>query len=186
MSDPAADLLAAAHLFHKTALLWHDAEPEAPRAGTDIGLRALHLHKLNFDLWHHEDVVRRLGAADHEVARRKRCIDDLNARRNAAIEDLDAELLARLRPNPDAPTHTETPGTIADRLSILALRIAHTDTVEGASSRLAVLAEQFGDLSGGLEQLLGRVRDGEVGFKLYRQFKGAEQGSYCALFEGRA
>ena len=48
--------------------------------GTDsITAKALHLHALNFHLWHHEDAARHPGVGDREVARTKRAIDDLNA-----------------------------------------------------------------------------------------------------------
>lgn len=144
---------------------------------------ALHLHAINFALWHHEDAVRRPGAGDHEIAGRKRLIDDLNDQRNKAIEGIDVALLDRFQPNPLARLHTETPGTIIDRLSVLTLRILHT--ADPPNPCLAVLDEQYDDLFGGLEQLLTGVEVGDVRFKLYRQFKAAGQRSYCALFETR-
>jgi hypothetical protein len=179
------DLLFAVRQFHDSAMLWHAEEPADSSATGGIAATALGLHALNFALWHHEDAVRRAGAEDHEVARRKRCIDDLNARRNAAIEDIDACVLDRFELNPRAPLHTETPGTIVDRLSVLALRIVHTNRADRSDVRCAVLDEQYDDLVGGLEQLLTRLQAGEVGFKLYRQFKSAAQRSYCDLFESR-
>ena len=143
----------------------------------------LRLHALNFDLWHHEDAVRRPGATVSEVADRKRRIDDLNARRNAAIEDIDVALLDRFDPHRDgyAVLHTETPGMIVDRISVLTLRISHTD--QESCARLAILQEQHDDLLFGLEQFLKRIQDGVIGFRIYRQFKSAGQRSYCDLFE---
>ncbi|ORW87505.1 hypothetical protein AWB92_24140 [Mycobacterium sp. IEC1808] len=180
-SGAPADLLSAVRQFHDAALSWHGDEP-TPSDSAGIAAKALHLHAMNFGLWHHEDAVRRPGASDHEVARRKRCIDELNSRRNAAIEDLDATLLDRVDPNPNAPLHTETPGTIVDRLSVLALRILHTDR---PAPQLAVLDEQYDDLCRGLEQFLTRMLHGEIRFKPYRQFKSADQRSECGLFEDR-
>ncbi|OBH11093.1 hypothetical protein A9X04_19295 [Mycobacterium sp. E3247] len=183
--SPDAELLSAVRQFHDTALSWHGAEPASAADDGSIAAKALHLHAMNFGLWHHEDAVRRPGAGDNEVARRKRCIDDLNARRNAAIEDIDAALLARLNPSPSAALHTETPGTIVDRLSVLTLRILHTNRSEHGASHLGVLEEQYDDLLRGLERFLTRMRDGDLRFKLYRQFKSADQRGYCALFESR-
>jgi hypothetical protein len=180
-----ADLLSAVRKFHDVGLLWHSEEPADATAGDGIAAKALHLHALNFALWHHEDAVRRPGADDSEVARRKRRIDDLNAERNAAIENVDAAVLATVDLNHSAPLSTETPGTIVDRLSVLALRILHTNRVEQSSARCAVLEEQYDDLFRGLERFLPRMQAGEVSFKLYRQFKSAGQRSYCDLFEGR-
>ncbi|WP_175611314.1 DUF4254 domain-containing protein [Mycobacterium sp. SP-6446] len=179
------DLLSAVRQFYAVARSWHGEQPTADGAAGGIVEKALHLHAMNFGLWHHEDAARRTGAGDREVARNKRAIDDLNDRRNAAIEDIDAALLDAFEPsqNPRAPLHTETPGTVVDRLSVLALRILHTDSASDAGPRLAVLEEQYNDLFDGLLQFLTRLRGGEVRFKLYRQFKSAGQRSYCALFE---
>ena len=179
---PGSDLLSAVRQFDETALMWHHEEPPTASAGDSVAAKALHLHAMNFHLWHHEDAVRRAGVSDHEVADRKRRIDDLNARRNSAIEDIDATLLDLLNPHPGAPLSTETPGTIVDRLSVLALRILHTHRAERPTGHLAVLEEQYDDLLRGLERFLARMRDGEVRFKLYRQFKSAEQRSHCGLF----
>ncbi|MGD1344852.1 DUF4254 domain-containing protein [Mycobacterium seoulense] len=182
--DPTGgDLLAAVRQFSDLAQAWHRQEPEMSWESRTIAATALRLHAINFALWHHEDAVRRPGADDHEVARRKRTIDDLNARRNATVEDIDVTLLDRFPPNPTATLHTETPGTIVDRLSVLALRILHTDDRFGARHRL--LEEQYDDLFCGLDRLLAGIRGGEVRFKLYRQFKAEGQGSYCALLETR-
>lgn len=181
--SPTGDLLSTVRQFHDIALSWHCEEPDPSSRSTGIAGKALNLHALNFGLWHHEDAVRRAGVSDQEVARRKRCIDDLNAQRNAAVEDIDAALLDRIHPNEGAPLHTETPGTIVDRLSVLALRILHTNQARQAAAHPAVLTEQYDDLFRGLEGLLIRMQRGEIRFKLYRQFKSAEQRSYCALFE---
>ena len=180
-----ADLVSAVCQFYDTAMLWHREEPAVSADGAGIAAKALQLHALNFALWHHEDAVRRPGAHDHEVARRKRCIDDVNARRNVAIEDIDASLLDGIDLYPNALLHTETPGTIVDRLSVLALRIVHTNGADQSGARRAVLDAQYDDLFSGLGQLLARMRAGEVRFTLYRQFKSTAQRSYCDLFETR-
>ncbi|MEY8013638.1 DUF4254 domain-containing protein [Mycobacterium servetii] len=168
---------------HDTALVWHRTPPASSCTPDSITAKALHLHALNFHLWHHEDAARHPGVGDREVARTKRAIDDLNARRNAAIENIDAALLERLNPDNNAPLHTETPAMIVDRLSVLALRVLGTSATEWRGSRIAVLGEQYDDLLGGLERFLARIGDGQIGFKVYRQFKSAGQHSNCAAFE---
>ncbi|MEZ0352728.1 DUF4254 domain-containing protein [Mycobacterium sp. pR1184] len=178
-----ADLLAAVRRFNDIAMLWHTEESTEAPVGDGIAAKALHLHALNFALWHHEDAVRRPGADDQEVARRKRCIDDVNARRNGAIEDIDTDVLDLIDLNPNAALHTETPGTIVDRLSVLTLRIVHTDRDDQSGARRAVLDEQYDDLFAGLEQVLARMQAGQLRFKVYRQFKAAAQRSYCDLFD---
>ena len=81
-------------------------------------------HRANFALWHIEDEARIPGASASDLADVKRRVDWTNQRRNDLAEDLDRFLLGWLEerglPNPDAPLHSESPGLIVDRLSILA------------------------------------------------------------------
>jgi hypothetical protein len=85
-------------------------------------------------------------------------------------------------PNPDAPLHSESPGLIIDRLSILGLKIYHTrEEAERAEApaghaernreRLAILEEQRADLAHCLDQLWRDTLAGTRRFKLYRQLK---------------
>jgi uncharacterized protein DUF4254 len=143
-------------------------------------------HLANFELWHIEDEARRPGAADTELAEIKRRIDRTNQRRNDAVEELDECLLQQLGaaglPNPTAELHSETPGLMIDRLSILALKIYHTREetcrydappghVERNCERLAILEEQRADLAACLDALWSQVLAGGRRFKLYRQLK---------------
>src|SRR5262245_40365249 len=85
-------------------------------------------HVRNTMLWDEEDSARRTDVPDREIVRCKRCIDRYNQDRNDAIETIDVCLLEALEhtlPRPDARLHSETPGAIIDRLSILALKIHH-------------------------------------------------------------
>lgn len=143
-------------------------------------------HLANCELWHIEDEARALGATDEEIAGVKRRIDRTNQRRNDLAEALDRILLEWLAgrglPRPDAPLHSESPGLMIDRLSILALKIYHTreeatraDAPEGHAERnrlrLAVLEEQRADLAGCLDGLWRETLAGERRFKIYRQLK---------------
>ena len=143
-------------------------------------------HRANFELWHIEDEARRPGAADSELASVKRRVDHTNQRRNDLVEALDRFLLAWLEakrlPDPLAPLHSESPGLIIDRLSILSLKIYHTleeaerpDAPAGHAERnrgrLGILEEQRGDLAECLETLWQQTLTGARRFKLYRQLK---------------
>jgi hypothetical protein len=112
----------------------------------------------------------------------KHAIDTLNQRRNDLAEKMDLWLIDRLAQDPVAPLHSETPGLMIDRLSILALKIYHTReethrmsaTVEHRSrnvARLTLLEEQRDDLAGCLDVLWSEVLAGKRRFKLYRQMK---------------
>ncbi len=143
-------------------------------------------HRANFDLWHIEDEARTPGATDAELAGAKRRIDRTNQHRNDLAEELDRTLLhwlaAQGLPNADAALHSESPGLMIDRLSILALKIYHTREeaerqdapvghAERNQDRLAVLAEQRSDLAGCLDELWHETLAGKRKFKLYRQLK---------------
>lgn len=76
----------------------------------------------------------------------------------------------------------ETVGSLADKLSIVELKIYHmreqaerTDRSPGfretCEKNLAVLREQRDDLAGELSELLGDILEGRVVPKVYRQFK---------------
>ena len=143
-------------------------------------------HQANFSLWHIEDEARRPGASDAELAAVKRRIDKTNQQRNDLVEDLDKFLLEWLRkrnlPNQDAPLHSESPGLIIDRLSILSLKIYHTREEAERShapaghdernrERLAILEKQRRDLAGCLADLWREILEGKRRFELYRQLK---------------
>jgi hypothetical protein len=143
-------------------------------------------HHANFDLWHIEDEARTPEASDADLAAVKRRIDLTNQLRNDLVEDLDRRLLSWLEgrglPNPEAPLHSETPGQMIDRLSILSLKIYHTrEEAERKHApaghdvrnheRLAILEKQRRDLAGCLDTLWKEIQGGTRRFELYRQMK---------------
>jgi cell division protein FtsB len=172
-------------LHATTVEQWHAHEINNPYEGF------LHVvcmqHQQNFRLWHQEDVARSPDVSNADLAAVKRQIDKLNQQRNDLIERLDdcliAELAAkRVEPWQGARLNTETPGSVIDRLSILALRLYHmeeqahrNDATDGhiakVKARLEVLHEQQRDLSHSLGELLNDLFAGRKRLKVYRQFK---------------
>ncbi len=180
---------------------WHQCPEASPdvAAGSPAGetasganakdewlLAVARQHRANFDLWHIEDEARAPGATDAELAAVKRRIDATNQLRNDLSEELDRLLLGWLEqrglPSADAPLHSEPPGLIVDRLSILALKIYHTreeaersDAPAGHAARnqerLAILNEQRESLLGCLDALWREILSGDRRFKVYRQLK---------------
>jgi hypothetical protein len=113
-------------------------------------------------------------------------VDRTNQRRNDLAEQIDGMLLRWLEPhglpNAQAPLHSESPGLMIDRLSILALKIYHSREeaereeapaghAERNRERLAILEEQRGDLAGCLDALWRETLAGSRRFKIYRQMK---------------
>lgn len=177
---------------------WHDAALPAPQPGTVFEEQVLAQHRANFDLWHQEDLARDPEATDHAITVVKHAIDRLNQQRNDLAEQLDLALLAAAPAmDPAVPLHSETPGLMIDRLSILALKHFHTAEEAGRASadeahrernraRLATLQEQRTDLAGCLDQLWQEVLAGRRRFKLYRQLKMYNDPSLNPVLYGRA
>lgn len=171
--------------FHDACLdsgKWPDEEAPAHPPG-DLWPWIEENHGCNARLWREEDLARRRDVADAEVVANKRAIDAFNQRRNDAIERVDDRVLALLGPlREDARLHSETPGMMIDRLSILALKSramaaqarreeAGEAHVRRCTAALARLAEQRGDLAGCLDALLRDCAAGRARFKVYRGFK---------------
>jgi hypothetical protein len=160
------------HTHHPTSL--------APAPSDPFAQLVLNQHRANYDLWHREDDARDPDASDHTIAEIKHDIDRLNQLRNDLAEQIDTTLLKLCPDSPSAPLHSESPGLIIDRLSILALKIFHTTEQLHRSTpehqqrnqfRLLVLNEQRTDLAACLDALWSDVLAGRRRFKLYRQLK---------------
>lgn len=173
-------------MFVQCVERWHSG-PIVHDERSESLLKASVIHGCNFALWHEEDLARAEGVEENEIGKVKRRIDPLNQSRNDAIEALDAWVLAALREGGvqagvDAPLHSETVGSIVDRLSILTLKVYHmgeetrredADPAHRArcEEKLAILREQRADLAAALHALLEDLRLGRKRFKVYRQMK---------------
>ena len=169
------------HLQDSSTAEWHVHPSE--RGGSDLIGLVMRQHHANFDLWHEEDEARSPDASDATIANVKHAIDRLNQLRNDLVEQIDLALLKLAGPqNEAAPLHSETPGLIVDRLSILALKIYHTAEEAHRESateqhrtrnleRLFILEHQRDDLAACLDTLWQQILHGERRFQLYRQMK---------------
>ncbi|HSU20164.1 MAG TPA: DUF4254 domain-containing protein [Acidobacteriaceae bacterium] len=178
-------MLDAAHitvLQEQATRAWHGVHASAALPEDEFAALVVEQHRSNFDLWHEEDKARDPAAPDSAIAEVKRSIDRMNQRRNDLMERVDTVLFAAVKQNPDAPLHSETPGMIIDRLSILELKRYHTAEEiqrvgvddahrERNQERLRVLCEQRDDLMRCLDELWTEVTAGKRRFKLYRQMK---------------
>ncbi len=175
------DVRGSADLQEQWTAAWHEG---ATTPKVDPFERLLErVHRANFDLWHEEDRARDPAATAEEIAAVKHSIDRLNQQRNDAVEEIDLYLLGSLgEQRATAPLHSETPGMMLDRLSILSLKLFHTrieaersSATEGHRSRnrdrAALLSEQRSDLVECLARLLPEIQAGTRRFKLYRQLK---------------
>jgi hypothetical protein len=165
---------------------WYRSGAAVPAVAERDAFLALVLEQCarNYQLWNQEDQARRTDVTDAVIAGVKRAIDKLNQRRNDLIERLDEALVTGLGPamNQGAPLNSETPGSMIDRLAILALKCHHMEreslrTEAGAehcakcADKLAVLRVQRADLAGCFDELLAAAHAGERRFRVYRQHK---------------
>jgi len=141
--------------------------------------------KWNFMLWHEEDIARIPDIDPMRMVEAKRNIDKYNQARNNAMEKIDEWVLSYLEANginQGDKLHSETPGMMIDRLSIMALKKYHmaeevvrTDVSEEHRSKCAqkveVLKEQVADLALSLEGVFNDLEVSKLRFKVYRQFK---------------
>ncbi len=142
-------------------------------------------NQYNFLLWHQEDIARIKDIEPEKIVDAKRNIDRYNQLRNNAIEKIDEWILNFLMALPDQidqPMHSETPGMMIDRLSIMTLKRYHMfeetirtdvseDHIRVCKKKVEVLDEQITDLANCLRSVLSLLQGGKLKFKVYRQFK---------------
>lgn len=163
--------------------LWHTGPTETLSAEPWCHIERN--HRMNFDLWHEEDIARRDDLGAERVRQAKRTIDRCNQARNDAVERTDVWLLQSLGAGSQplrGALHSETPGMMIDRLSIMALKLYHMQEEAArvtapaeqrarCAAKAATIEEQMADLRHCLDELLRDIRAGVRRFKLYRQFK---------------
>ena len=179
------DVCSVVSLHYESVVRWHQSPIYNPFDGYLATVCTQ--HGFNFRLWHEEDIARSPLVSDARIAEVKRAIDKLNQQRNDWIEKLDDWLTQELNRRgivaaKSATQNTETPCSVIDRLSILALRIFHfeeqtlrTDApvehLESVNRTLAICRTQRDDLSRSLDELLMDIEAGRKLHKTYRQFK---------------
>ncbi|HPF36475.1 MAG TPA: DUF4254 domain-containing protein [Candidatus Krumholzibacteria bacterium] len=173
------------HAREATIGSWEDALAQVRPENRDWAGFSELLQLINTFQWHEEDKSRVHDAGDEVLASVKRIIDASNARRVKTIEVLDAVIWKILQagglPVADAPLNSESPGSIIDRITILALKLYHireelstaggTSAEEDLHARMESISEQMDDLALCLDQLLTDIVAGRRRIKLYRQVK---------------
>lgn len=164
---------------------WDEEIGYHPAENDEFLQLVLELHKYNYLIWHEEDIARREYVNSENIASVKRNIDKYNQRRNDAIEKVDEWLMINhfgYLADMDLPMRTETPGSVFDRLSILALKVFHMKEqteradvepshVAACNHKLLILIQQRQDLQHSLSGMLADLKSERIRMKIYRQFK---------------
>ncbi len=135
--------------------------------------RLRRLHLTNHTIWHFETEARAETASAEQIVTIKRGIDAVNQQRNNCMEELD-ELIFEEQKITDEETvslHSEPPGLMLDRISILSLKLYHYREMDKKSKTVELLAEQRNDLHEAYLRLIDDLEAGRKRFKIYRQFK---------------
>ena len=141
-------------------------------------------HAFNYQLWHAEDRARRDDKGFEFVYQAKREIDLHNQQRNNRMEAMDEWFFLQLQPSTElaCPVHSETPGMMIDRLSILALKNYHmalqstrqeVDAThrQNCLDKLRVIEAQQKQLQLCLTELLSAIQQKTRTYRVYHQFK---------------
>ena len=194
-------------LFFSTIEAWHENEESITTwedterhiqfpedLGDNTFLKLLfYLQLINCYQWHEEDKSHRDDLSDKVLAEIKKNIDRSNQRRNDLVEYFDHQVMAWYgelpkKAGPEAPLNSETPGSILDRLTVLALKINHlaarvdrAPRENGASrqafpdsedrKKLRILQEQWTDLMTCFQSLVEDFQEGRKRMQVYFQYK---------------
>jgi hypothetical protein len=115
-------------IFDSAFECWINKEFEDIESADLLSQESSILHVANAELWHLEDQVRLPDTPADVVAELKRRIDQSNQTRVDAANELDRLILELYSEQgtegliKESPLNTETPGQLADRLSILFLK----------------------------------------------------------------
>jgi hypothetical protein len=120
--------------------------------------------------WDAEDACRVPGAPAARVGRLKHRIDQLNARRTSLVEQIDTWAESAARHNPDALLHTETLGSVIDRLAIAWVRAGSLEE-SGDRLRAGLARRQLAELAGAYDSLVGEVTAGRRRLPAWRPLK---------------
>lgn len=162
-----------------------DTPMPTPYQGGSIEMLLFHKNWIDTVQWHYEDIIRNPAIDPVEALALKRRIDASNQDRTDKVEFLDSYFLdkySKVTLLAHATINTETIAWAIDRLSILALKIYHMRVEatrdhstaaqrEACAVKLAVLNDQWSDLTLAIEELIVDIEAGRKYIKVYKQMK---------------
>jgi hypothetical protein len=120
--------------------------------------------------WSAEDASRADEASAEMVASCKRLIDELNVRRVTLVEQIDEWVTRELRSQANASLHTETFGSVVDRMAIAWVRVNSLRDA-GASNQARLALRQLTELAAAYDDLVRDVAHGRRRLPSWRSLK---------------
>lgn len=121
--------------------------------------------------WHAEDASRVPGASVEDIAVSKRLIDELNARRVDLVQQVDEWVIRQIYSRGDASLHTETFGSVVDRLAIAWVRANSLISTNGSRVRTRWALRQLAELADAYDDLIRDVATGNRRLPMWRPLK---------------
>lgn len=121
--------------------------------------------------WYAEDDSRAPEASAEDIAASKRLIDELNAHRVALVEQIDMWVARVIYSRADASLHTETLGSVVDRLAIAWVRANSLINTTDARDRACVALRQLAELADAYDDLIRDVAAGHRRLPAWRPLK---------------
>lgn len=121
--------------------------------------------------WNAEDASRATGTSAEDIATSKRLIDELNARRVSIVDQIDQWVAEQIRSRADASLHTETLGSVIDRLAIAWVRANSLINTDNARDRARLSLHQLAELANAYDDLVRDVAAGHRRLPTWRPLK---------------
>ncbi|WP_370105949.1 DUF4254 domain-containing protein [Streptacidiphilus sp. BW17] len=150
----------------------HDRNPAASPDGDNViaqtARRLFHHHE---EQWTAEDESRLCATDDTKLAGIKRTIDRMNLERSHFIDVIDAWVGDHVPQEPAAALHTETLGSVVDRICIARVRADKLSGLAGQAARAVAARRQLGELADAYDQLVAEVIAGARRLPAWRTMK---------------
>lgn len=121
--------------------------------------------------WRAEDASRAPDASAEDIAASKRLIDELNIRRVSLVERIDEWTARQIHTRADASLHTETLGSVIDRLAIAWVRATNLISTGGERERTRVALRQLTELAAAYDDLIRDLGAGHRRLPTWRALK---------------
>lgn len=139
----------------------------------NIAQRLLRQHTAQ---WKAEDRSRAWADDDSMLAATKREIDRMNMARTQLVDSIDSWIAEHVRQDSAAVLHTETLGSVIDRICIASVRSAQLHRISTAKARARLADQQLRELASAYDQLVKEMLAGTRRVPAWKTLKSYGEG----------